>query len=1260
MKKLIALILAMLMCLAGLSACTAVDEPGTETTTDAPETGTAAPETDASETETEAPETDTTASETEAPETDTTAPETEPETTPATPDVEYDLEAAAEYVNSLYKKGETITAADYQVVGQVMIAGVKYMVTWTADNDKVKLVEGNPYWTVDVDEKAKEEHSYKLTATITAGDGNTTTVSFDRTVPEYVLWSFEEYINAPEGTTVVIEGIVVAMNSKSLGNTRNHLFLADVEGKGGYYCYQLDTDPVEAGVKVGMTVSVTAVTAPYSGMQETKGGTFTIVDETIKTVEPMDLTDKFIAGESLKNYVGLPVVIKGVTIGTQELATATSQYLFFELNGQKAYVRSYVTDFPTSLQIIKGENGAISSPDKDAMDADHAAHFGYTADATGILILYSGAPYLIPMSVTPFTNYQFTEKTAAEKIEAEKDALSVVDKITENTTLDLPTVGQFYEDVTIAWTVDNDSFTIGADGKLSVTLGKEQVTLTLTATISCGDDTDTATFTVKVDAADSSVYVTKPVTTPVADTAYKFFLVQGTLGKTLYVTGEVSGRYLVTTDKVDQAADVYVETVEGGVKFYILVEGEKQYITVYNNAEGKLSVNFDAAGTSVYVYNAEVNAWVTNMDGTDYYLGTYSTYNTVSASKLSYINADNTGVSQFPAGVATLAPATIVSVPNTTPVADTAYKFFLVQGSLGKTLYITGEVNGRYLVTTDKIDQAADVYVETVDGGVKFYILVEGEKQYITVYNNAEGKLSVKFDAAGTSVYAYNAEVNAWVTNMDGTDYYLGTYSTYNTVSASKLSYINADNTGVSQFPAGVASLEIVEVVFKPATTPVADTAYKFFLVQGSLGKTLYVTGEVNGRYLVTTDKIDQAADVYVEIVDGGVKFYILVEGEKQYITVYNNAEGKLSVKFDAAGTSVYVYNAEVNAWVTNMDGTDYYLGTYSTYNTVSASKLSYINADNTGVSQFPAGVGSFVIVEDEDVETPDEPETPEEPEEPAKEMTIPEANAAADDTKVIVTGTVMEINSAWSEQYKNINVTIYDADGNKLYLYRLSTKVNLGDVITVTGEMDTYGGSRQIAAGATAEIISAHTCTDFTDATCTAPKTCTVCGATEGNALDHTYVDGTCTGCGVIEPSGDQTTLSSTIADIATANGWADSILYESFNLNSDITVSSAGTPVGSYGRNTGKYYVSNSTWRIYQNEAPSLTISAAEGKTIVSVKVTYSVKNGGVLTQGDAQIESGAVVTVNANSVTFSVGNTGTNTKGNVQITAIEVIYQ
>ena len=34
----------------------------------------------------------------------------------------------------------------------------------------------------------------------------------------------------------------------------------------------------------------------------------------------------------------------------------------------------------------------------------------------------------------------------------------------------------------------------------------------------------------------------------------------------------------------------------------------------------------------------------------------------------------------------------------------------------------------------------------------------------------------------------------------------------------------------------------------------------------------------------------------------------------------------------------------------------------------------------------------------------------------------------------------------------------------------------------------------------------------DFADATCTAPKTCKVCAATEGEALAHDFADATCT----------------------------------------------------------------------------------------------------------------------------------------------------
>ena len=1199
MKKLIALILAMLMCLAGLSACTAVDEPGTETTTDAPETGTAAPETDASETETEAPETDTTASETEAPETDTTAPETEPETTPATPDVEYDLEAAAEYVNSLYKKGETITAADYQVVGQVMIAGVKYMVTWTADNDKVKLVEGNPYWTVDVDEKAKEEHSYKLTATITAGDGTTTTVSFDRTVPEYVLWSFEEYINAPEGTTVVIEGIVVAMNSKSLGNTRNHLFLADVEGKGGYYCYQLDTDPVEAGVKVGMTVSVTAVTAPYSGMQETKGGTFTIVDETIKTVEPVDITDKFIAGESLKNYVGLPVVIKGVTIGTQDLATATSQYLYFERDGQKAYVRSYVTDFPTSLQIIKGENGAISSPDKDAMDADHAAHFGYTADATGILILYSGNPYLIPMSATPFTNYEFVEMTADEKIAAELGDLKLDASASSDVVIDLLSVGKYYNDVTFAWATDDTTGAATIDGgKLSLVIPDAQVTVNITVTATCGEATATKTFAIKLSKTITSV-------------------------KDIIAIGSAKDHNTYTEEKY----------IAGG----IIVE-------IKNDVYGNIVIK-DESGESILVYG-------TFIDGKKYgefegdkpvvgdyvvVIGIVGQYNGTAQMK----NADITSFTK-PSALKDALDAGAAQEHNTyteekylvtgvvTEIANTTYGNLYIQDADGNTLYIYGlynQANVRFdkLATQPAVGDTITVLSTAGQYNgkpqLKNAVLVSLTPAEDNDDNNDDNNDDPSEETGPVEMTIPEANAAA-----DGTDVIvIGTVQEINTEWSDQYNNITVtivDDEGNTLY------------IYRLATKVNVGDKIKITGKVGSYNGSKQIAAGATAEVLAAAPSEMTIPEVLAS--EDGTD--VIVRGTvKEINTPWSDQYGNITVTIeDAEGNTLYVYRMKTDVKVGDVITITGKVGSYNGSKQIAAGATAVI--ESTGDDS-----GDDTPVENDPVE-----------------MTIPEANAAADDTKVIVTGTVKEINTPWSDQYSNITVTIVDAEGNTLYVYRLATKVNVGDEITVTGKMATYNGSRQVAAGATAEIIAAHTCTDFTDATCTAPKTCTVCGATEGSALGHSYVDGTCTGCGAAEPSGDQTEFKVTIADFAAANGWENSQPYTEFNLNGDISVTATGTPVGNYGQNTGKYYTNGENWRIYQNEVPAVTISVAEGKTIVSVKISYATKNDGVLTLADAQIESGAVVTVNANSVTFSVGNTGTKTNGQVQITAIEVIYQ
>ena len=52
---------------------------------------------------------------------------------------------------------------------------------------------------------------------------------------------------------------------------------------------------------------------------------------------------------------------------------------------------------------------------------------------------------------------------------------------------------------------------------------------------------------------------------------------------------------------------------------------------------------------------------------------------------------------------------------------------------------------------------------------------------------------------------------------------------------------------------------------------------------------------------------------------------------------------------------------------------------------------------------------------------------------------------------------------------------------------------------------------------GATSGSALGHS---YKDATCTAPKTCTKCGATSGSAAGHSYSNGTCTVCGTADPN--------------------------------------------------------------------------------------------------------------------------------------------
>ena len=351
-------------------------------------------------------------------------------------------------------------------------------------------------------------------------------------------------------------------------------------------------------------------------------------------------------------------------------------------------------------------------------------------------------------------------------------------------------------------------------------------------------------------------------------------------------------------------------------------------------------------------------------------------------------------------------------------------------------------------------------------------------------------------------------------------------------------------------------------------TNPELDEAkaYKLFLTQVTNNKVLYLDGGVNGRYLTMTEDASASIDVYAEKANAGYKFYTLVDNVKQYVNIYFNAENKVSVNYTADSTCVYSYNAESNCWYTNVNGTDYYLGTYSTFNTVSASKTSYINAENTGVEQFPLEL----VAKDEigggdeggEVTPPEggEGETHEhsgyaedykcdecsavvEPEADTT-LTLAQAIKLADalgagnysTNKYYLT---CEIVSVYNTQYGNANVT--DADGTDYVIYglymgdtrydALTYKPVTGDELTVYGQVGSYSKDGSTLSSyqmkdAQIDDIVAHE-HDYqavvTEPTCTAEgyttHTCSICADTykdsETPALGHTTDNGTCENCG-------------------------------------------------------------------------------------------------------------------------------------------------
>lgn len=251
------------------------------------------------------------------------------------------------------------------------------------------------------------------------------------------------------------------------------------------------------------------------------------------------------------------------------------------------------------------------------------------------------------------------------------------------------------------------------------------------------------------------------------------------------------------------------------------------------------------------------------------------------------------------------------------------------------------------------------------------------EGRYVKLSNLTVTEIKKNDKTEAITGYVLSDGTDTISVSLDGCEVELevGAVVNVQTANTQLLTIVNASEIAVVTPGSGSGSTTTpekpVETVKAPAVvaSPVAGTAYKFGYYQANKDKTLWITGEMAGYYMATTDKWSEAADVYTETTNGGVYLYFMSGTTKTYINLVKNGN---YTNFDLSATAatVYTYNTQYKYFSAKVGEDTVYLGTYKDYETMSASNVSYIeDASVIGKSQFlacmyemtdvPAGSGS-------------------------------------------------------------------------------------------------------------------------------------------------------------------------------------------------------------------------------------------------------------------------------------------------------------
>ncbi len=369
-----------------------------------------------------------------------------------------------------------------------------------------------------------------------------------------------------------------------------------------------------------------------------------------------------------------------------------------------------------------------------------------------------------------------------------------------------------------------------------------------------------------------------------------------------------------------------------------------------------------------------------------------------------------------------------------------------------------------------------------------------------------------------------------------------------------------------------------------------------------------YITGSESGNYLATTTNVANAAEV--TITKNGEDYTLQVKSNSKYIEVIKStSSGKTyyNAKLPTAQTEgqVWKWNDQYKIFTMDVEGTDYYLGTYtnngSTYTTMSASAVTYAG----NATSYLAKVGQLANGGDED--------------------------KAFDVLSSIQKDDLFKLeNTVFSEE----NTTGVD----------LPTSDKYGATITWTVK----NASEQGVVNVENNMLKILKLATTTDAEITLEVSVQV-GEETLTAELKIFVE---TAAPAAPDSPTEATVK--LSEYGEAHGWNSSSANKTLEVDNNIEVTLEASD-----SNTGKLY--GDGWRIYQSGAAKITFAAKNDATIYSIEITYSRESNGILTsEAGKTIVSKKIVYVQGESYTFAVANNILGgTGGQVRISEIKVTY-